>query len=160
MGSANSFDSNLEQETSSPSFFFRPLMFQFCNFRECSTLSTNFETESAFPGSLVHPLLFSTPVMQKAAAAAPLLPLLRLLKALKGPLLGRSTFRPCVDLIQWPSQQMKWMILPHALEVITLLASWFQLLSLGFRDHGGAFSHSHSFSHHSKWLQLKIFQIN
>ena len=121
--SSSSSSSVLEEESSSPSFFFRPLMFQFCNFRECSTLSTNFETESAFPGSLVHPLLFSTPVMQKAAAAAPLLPLLRLLKALKGPLLGRSTFRPCVDLIQWPSQQMKWMILPHALEVITLLAS-------------------------------------
>ena len=82
------------EEPSSPSSFFCPLMFEFCNFRGCSTLSTNFETESALPGSLAHPLLFSTLVMQKAAAVAPFVPLWRLLK---GPLLGRSTFRPCVD---------------------------------------------------------------
>ena len=57
--SSSSSSSVVEEESSSPSFFFRPLMFDFCNFRGCSTLSTNFETESALPGSLVHPLLLA-----------------------------------------------------------------------------------------------------
>ena len=78
--SSSSSSSVVVEETSSPSFFFCPLMFEFCKFRGCSTLSTNFETESAFPGSLVHPLLFSTPVMKKAAALAR-----AALEALKGP---------------------------------------------------------------------------